>query len=238
MAYFMVYVWLLSILAIIGGVVSLVIIKIGKRDTRLTVKTIIISFIVFLGSTLSIGFLPTPGDIKQNDPEGSKVEQNIQEPADEPKDIPEMESPDDGKESNMNEEQSSPLIDYGFTQEESDKIDKVLSNVGITQYTVSKVANNGSIDTIIGRTSDDNYLQVNIILENKEVISIFLSDMGTEKHNVKVKKNGKVKVTVESDKMSVDLYYDHDGGYLAVYHGNDGTITDYETGEVIVEKAS
>lgn len=38
--------------------------------------------------------------------------------------------------------------------------------------------------------------------------------------------------------MSVDLYYDHDGGYLAVYHGNDGTITDYETGEVIVEKAS
>lgn len=164
--------------------------------------------------------------------------QSTQEPVDGPKDIPEMESPDDGKESNMNEERNSPLIDYGFTQEESDKIDGVLSNVGITQYSISKVANNGSMDTIIGRTSDDNHLQVNIILENKEVISVFLSDMGTEKHNVKVTKNGKVKVTVESDKMSVDLYYDHDGGYLAVYHGKDGTITDYETGEVIVEKVS
>lgn len=131
-------------------------------------------------------------------------------------------------------EQLGITIDAEAFVENWNKLPSELETVGLGNLKDIKRTKNGIMTIIRATTNDSRELSVTATLENGEVIYIMLSGIPTTKSKVKVGMFGKLKTETKNDVASVDMFSDTEGGYLAVYHSTAGTITDYETGEIIV----
>lgn len=132
-------------------------------------------------------------------------------------------------------EQLGITIDAEAFVENWNKLPSELEVVGLGDLKAVDKIENGIMTVIRAKTNDSRELDVTVTLENGEVIYIMLSGIPTTKSKVKIGIFGKIKTEKQSDVASVDMFSDTEGGYLAVYDSAAGTITDYETGEVIVK---
>lgn len=110
-----------------------------------------------------------------------------------------------------------------------------LDVVGLSNLKDVDVIENGMMKIIRAKTNDSRALDVTVTLENDVPIYVMISGIPTTKTKVKIGILGRLKTETKSDVASIDMFSDTEGGYLAVYNSAAGTITDYETGDMIVK---
>lgn len=110
-----------------------------------------------------------------------------------------------------------------------------LEVVGLADLVGTEVIENGMMTIIRGTTNDSRALDVTVTLENEEVIYIMISGIPTTQKKVKIGIFGRLKTETKNDVASIDMFSDTESGYLAKYNSAAGTITDYETGDIIVQ---
>lgn len=110
-----------------------------------------------------------------------------------------------------------------------------LETLGLSNLKDVDVVGNGMMKIIRAKTNDSRALDVTVTLENDVPIYVMISGIPTTKTKVKIGIFGRLKTETKSDVASVDMFSDTEGGYLAVYDSAAGTITDYETGDIIVK---
>lgn len=132
-------------------------------------------------------------------------------------------------------EQLGITIDAQAFVENWGKLPDELEVVGLGDLVGTEVIKNGIMTIIRGKTNDSRALDVTVTLENDVPIYIMLSGIPTTQKKIKIGVLGRLKTKTENDVASIDLFSDTEGGYLAVYDSAAGTITDYETGEMIVK---
>ena len=116
----------------------------------------------------------------------------------------------------------------GFTQEEIEKYAQTLSDVGITDLHDVDVVENGIMHIIRGKIFDLNKLQLNIILENRKIINIELAGIPTNEYETYINWRGQVKIKTEASKTAVTLFYDIEGGIVAVFNREEMSVSEYK----------
>jgi hypothetical protein len=109
-----------------------------------------------------------------------------------------------------------------------------LAIVGLSDLKDIVTTENGTMKIIRAVINDSRALSVTATLEDGKVIYIMLSDIPTTKTKVKIGIFGRLKTKTQYDVASIDMFTDTEG-YLAIYDSAAGTITDYETGDIIVK---
>lgn len=128
-------------------------------------------------------------------------------------------------------EQLGITIDAEAFVENWNKLPDELEVVGLGDLKdIDRVGN-----IIRAKTNDSRALDVTVTFENDVPIYIMLSGIPTTEKKIKIGAFGKLKTKTEYATTGVDMFSDTEGGYLAIYNSAAGTITDYETGEVIVQ---
>ena len=120
------------------------------------------------------------------------------------------------------------FTENGFTEGEISTYEEMLTTVGIHDYHDVEITENGVMHIVRGKIYDSKVLQLNIILENRNIILIELAGIPTDETKAYITKRGKVKFKTVRGKDSVDLYYDVEGGYLAKLDWENMTITAFE----------
>lgn len=135
----------------------------------------------------------------------------------------------------MLEVENAPTETPAPTQQVSDvELPSELSVVGLDNLKDVEEKGSGIMRTIRGKTNDSLSLDVTVTLENDVPIYIMISGIPVAKTKATVDAFGKVSTKMDYTAGSVDMFSDTEGGYLAVYDSEAGTITDYETGDIIV----
>lgn len=110
----------------------------------------------------------------------------------------------------------SVFLANGFTEQEVATYEQMLTKVGITDYHHVDIVENGIMHIVRGKIYNDNTLQLNITLENRQIILIELAGLPAKQTEAYINWRGRIKFRTVDTKKSVDLYYDMDGGYKAV----------------------
>ena len=113
----------------------------------------------------------------------------------------------------------------GFTQAEIDSYEGMLNKVGITDFHDVDIVENGRMHIVTGKIFDSDSLQLNMTLEDRKIIVITVAGLPDTDTEAYINWRGKLKFRTVNSKRSVDLYYDAEGGYLAVFDWENKTIT-------------
>lgn len=116
----------------------------------------------------------------------------------------------------------------GFTQDEIASCEEMLNKVGVTDFHDVEITENGRMHIVTGKIFDSDALQLNITLEDRKIIVITLAGLPDTDTEAYINWRGKLKFRTVNTKRSVDLYYDVEGGYLAVLDWENKTITAVE----------
>lgn len=120
------------------------------------------------------------------------------------------------------------LSSKGFTDDEISEYEEILTNVGITDYHDVGIIENGIMHIVRGKIYDSNVLQLNVTLENRKIIVVTLAGIPDYETEAYINWRGKLKFKKEQSKLSIDLYYDVEGGYVAKLDWEKMLITPYE----------
>lgn len=107
------------------------------------------------------------------------------------------------------------FAESGFTDDEIEEYDEILTTVGITDYYDVEIIENGIMHIVRGKIFDSDTLQVNVTLENRKIILVELTGIPATDTEAYINWRGDIKFRTVGTKKSVDLYYDVDGGYVA-----------------------
>ena len=109
----------------------------------------------------------------------------------------------------------SAFSEAGFTDDEIASYRKVFDTIGVTDFYDVSIVDNDPMTIVRGKIYDSEDLQLNVMLENRQIIYVELA-------------GGKVKWKTVNTKKAVELYSDTEGGYLGVLDWDNKTISEYE----------
>lgn len=119
------------------------------------------------------------------------------------------------------------FLSSGFTEEEISEYEEILTNVGITDYHDVQLIDNGTMHIVRGEIYNSEVLQLNMTLENREIIVITLSGIPDYETKPYINWRGKLDFKKEKTTLSIDLFYDLEGGYVAKLDWENMLITPY-----------
>ena len=123
---------------------------------------------------------------------------------------------------------SSVFTPHGFTDEQALEYGEILETVGIYELSVIDYSDDYNMGVMRARIYGNETLQLNIIFEDGKIIVITLAGIPATESQFYIGWSGKLKSKTVDNKKSIDLYYDIEGGYIAVLDWETMTIEPYE----------
>lgn len=120
------------------------------------------------------------------------------------------------------------FAEAGFTEDEIAGYEELFSTIGVTEFHDVTIVDNSPMHIITGKIYDSGDLQLNVTLENREIIYVGLAGIPDTKTEAYINWRGKLKTKTVDTKITVDMFSDTEGGYLAVLDWKNKTISEYE----------
>lgn len=120
------------------------------------------------------------------------------------------------------------FAEAGFTEDEITGYAELFSTIGVTEFHDVTIVDNSPMHVVTGKIYDSEDLQLNVTLENREIIYVGLAGIPDSNTKAYINWRGKLKTKTVDTKITVDMFSDIEGGYLAVLNWEDKTISEYE----------